>query len=175
MGLSIPSVSGFHPSGVMTDGDIEALLLELPEWHTENPPLRSVSYVDEVQQRPSRHRGPLLGQVLGECVIDSDVRVADIRLFRQQPEGNHYPDDLRLCLYHEIAHVVFVRLSAEQQQNWYTLYGRTPVIWNEAGRSPEEHFCDTYARFLTIPRFVDSHFPQESQFMRREVFLQEGV
>jgi hypothetical protein len=152
----------------MTNREVEDLLGTLPPRHITNPPLRTILYISETSLRYSTDRRRSPQQILGECIIGDGE--ANIRLFQQQTTGNHSLYDFKFSILHEIGHVVFWHLKDRQQQKWYSLYGQTPIIWNEAGRNPDEHFCDTYAHYLMNPLLVKKRFVKEYQFMKIEVF-----
>jgi hypothetical protein len=156
----------------MSDEEVISLLDKLPHWHVSNPPLSSIRYVDKTKIRNPKDRRKFPDQILGECIITNEGRKADILIYRQKERGNDALYDFRLCILHEIGHVVFESLPKVKQNKWYSLYfqNQTLVIWNEAGRDQIEHFCDTYARLILTPLLVEKRFRKEYRYMQKEVF-----
>jgi len=169
-GLQKPCIENFSLSGLMSDKEVAEFLKVLPCKHVSNPPLRSIKYIDEAKLRNPKDRRRLPDQILGECEIDDEQAFADIRIYRQKKIGNDILYDFKFSILHEVGHVVFWFLHESSRKKWYSLYGQTPIIWNEAGRVPEEHFCDTYAYFIMTPILVEKRFELEYKYMLDEVF-----
>ncbi len=155
----------------MNDDEVRSLLRGLPLGHISNPPLRTVSYVDIVVTEEKGHRRYPPEHVLGQCDTNREQGIADVRLFRQQAQGNIDTYQFKLSIYHEIGHVVFqFGLTEEQKQEWYALCVSKIVSWNPAGADPLEHFCDTYAYYTVDATMVEKVFSVEYKFLTKQAF-----
>ncbi len=167
------TINGFEASKLLSDEDVSKFLAILPGWHISNPPVRSICYVNEVKYERHNNRRRGKEQILGQCQIDEEQGVGDITLYRQQEDGNNLLEDFKSSILHEIAHAVFITLPVGAKMEWYGLCVKGPFIaWNEAGRDPLEHFCDTYSYFQSAREFVQKVLPREFAFMVDRVFVE---
>ncbi len=145
----------------------------LPEWHTKNPPLRSIYYINEVQYtEPNRAKHRTSERLLGQCRYDTEAKIADITLYRQQEDGNNHIEDFKFSILHEVGHAVFFGLPAVKVAKWYGLYAEAGgiILWNYAGLFPDEHFADSYAYFFLYSVFMEKRMSREFAFMSKEIF-----
>jgi hypothetical protein len=170
-----PTIVGFEVSKVMGNDEVKALLSALPEKHIVNPPLLSVRYEDKVVLEIPGHRKYPVQNVLGNCVIKDNQKVADVILYRQQESGNLDPYIFKVSLLHEIGHVAFeFNLTDKLKKQWYGIQAHNCVVWNPACRDPLEQFCDTFAHYHLSDNVVQSIFPTEHAFFAKYVFCKEA-
>jgi hypothetical protein len=171
MTLKACQICNFGKSGVMNDSAVGKLLKKLPPIHVANPPLQSISYIDEVHYIYPHHRRFEKALILGECNIIEEQKVGLITIYRQQEDGNNDERDFITTIYHEIGHTAFeLILSEKQRVEWFGLCAKQQVFsWNRAGANPLEHFCDNYAYYVVNGKMEKTFF-SEYEFMKKNVF-----
>lgn len=169
--MPIPLVKGFEQSKAMTNGNVQTFLRRLPLEHVSRKHLSEIVYIDKLRLADPFDRRSNPELILSETDVNKAAGAARVWVCKHHKKGNKDLGLFHDSIYHEVGHVVFHRLLAEdRRQKWYRVHAEAEYVWTPAGSNPNEHFAETYAKFVLRPVVTAAQFPDEYAFMAEEVF-----
>lgn len=156
IGPYLPIVKGFSNCGLFNNREIESFLnFTFPKSH--------LSLISEVVF-VNTYKSSLDEQISIEQILTKGIYIAStlyfnqqtgigkIEIYRQQPLSSDVActesEFLKICIAHEIGHIVYERLNYEIKESWNKLSKTTSAeeaVSQRAMRNIMEDFCESYA------------------------------
>lgn len=128
-------------------------------------PQAALEKIAAINYSRGRAIGRFGNELAGRTRYNSALKGYEIEIYRHDGRS----ENIRKTIAHEIGHVIFGEfLSGEERIEWEELYSNSnEFISRYAIRSPEEDFCECYAKFHSLPGWLEERHEKKYTFMKK--------